>query len=487
MGTAADRRPSVAFLTSLADNTSGSNTPAESSNQHDSLSTSASTLRAAPGYSESGSNSNSRVETLSRDSRRGRDVKSAEIDLVRYQPLPGSVRFASVTEKVLREAPFAVGNSKPMWRVFLTSRPFMELAADGFWFVVAHEILRMPVDAAHSPRFSRMAHVYSHMFTNAPPVFKDMWGSYFFEAWVLTLIILLQESFPKSKSLFDEPSFRMRLLDLCAEWTMGIRPSFPLAGHWVLKFDKRPPTELELLKRRTFGAGLSGTNSMPALPQGDGSKDRANGPTPTARRRGGIPEHRLFYVASRSAIDFGNSPFVKHHLRVLTGGGKTSVAPIRLQVTGEATRTLRPFQEQSLRLANDRLLRSNTWRAAQAVRVRNERPATVDILARIDQRREKLMRQHVSSKRETRQEISRMRIDAAEDRSSIETEAADLLSKGDVHEFSNFLVKHQAKKNCKAERKLLGSGSMGGGGGSLTGGGGGGGGEGEEERWKEMG
>lgn len=38
-----------------------------------------------------------------------------------------------------------------------------------------------------------------------------------------------------------------------------------------------------------------------------------------------------------------------------------------MQVTGEATRTLRPFQEMGLRLANDRLLRSNTWRAAQVM------------------------------------------------------------------------------------------------------------------------
>lgn len=38
-----------------------------------------------------------------------------------------------VVGQVLREAPFAVGNSKPMWRVFLTSQPFTELTADGFW------------------------------------------------------------------------------------------------------------------------------------------------------------------------------------------------------------------------------------------------------------------------------------------------------------------------------------------------------------------
>lgn len=35
------------------------------------------------------------------------------------------------------------------------------------------------------------------------------------------------------------------------------------------------------------------------------------------------------------------------------------------QMTGEATRTLRPFQEEGLRLANDPVVRSNAWRAAQ--------------------------------------------------------------------------------------------------------------------------
>lgn len=54
-------------------------------------------------------------------------------------------------------------------------------------------------------------------------------------------------------------------------------------------------------------------------------------------------------------------------------------------------------------------------------------------------------------------------------RSSIDVEATDLLTRGDVHEFSNFLVKHQAKKYRKAERKLAASGSMasGGGGGPI--------------------
>lgn len=104
MVTGNSRRPSVAFLTTLDDDRgfTGADTLPNNQNERtvDSLSTSASTLQVAPGCSESGSNSNSRVESLSKDSRRGRDVRSAEVDLIGYQPLPGSIRLASVTEKV---------------------------------------------------------------------------------------------------------------------------------------------------------------------------------------------------------------------------------------------------------------------------------------------------------------------------------------------------------------------------------------------------
>lgn len=50
------------------------------------------------------------------------------------------------------------------------------------------------------------------------------------------------------------------------------------------------------------------------------------------RRREKIPDHRLNYVPSRSVIEFGNSPLVTQHLKMLTSGGNPSVAPIRLQV-----------------------------------------------------------------------------------------------------------------------------------------------------------
>lgn len=59
-------------------------------------------------------------------------------------------------------------------------------------FVIAHEVHGEPVDPSRSPRFTRMAHVYSHMFAQTPPIVKDLWGSRFFEAWALTLLILLQ-------------------------------------------------------------------------------------------------------------------------------------------------------------------------------------------------------------------------------------------------------------------------------------------------------
>ena len=52
----------------------------------------------------------------------------------------------------------------------------------------------------------------------------------------------------------------------------------------------------------------------------------------------------------------------------------------------------------------------------KAVRIREQRPATADILERVEKRREDLLRQHAASRRETRREIVRMRSDAAEDR-----------------------------------------------------------------------
>lgn len=101
VASAVEKRASVAFLTGLNERV-GAATPfgnaagGRSTNDATGDSTSTSTLPAPA--SENGSNS--RVESLSRDSRKGRDVKSAEVDLVRYQPLPGSVKLSNTIEKV---------------------------------------------------------------------------------------------------------------------------------------------------------------------------------------------------------------------------------------------------------------------------------------------------------------------------------------------------------------------------------------------------
>ncbi|CAM9756953.1 unnamed protein product, partial [Laminaria digitata] len=178
--------------------------------------------------------------------------------------------------------------------------------------------------------------------------------------------------------------------------------------------------------------------------------------------RGGILEQRMNHVPTRVTVDFGNSPLVHQHLSLLTRGEAPSVTPIRLKVTREARRTLRPFQEIGLRLAEDKTVRSDAWRAAQAVRMREQRPATADILERVEKRREALLRQHASSKRETRREIVRMRSDAAEDRCIIQAEAAGLFSKGDVHEFSNFLARERGKKQRDNDRDQPAAGGGGG-------------------------
>lgn len=131
---AVERRPSVAFLTALNDGGGGSderrpssqsntnnnnnNDPTTTATTTDSASTStgpspaSETLApAGGGCAASDTGSNSRGESLlSRgESRRGRDVKSAEVDLVGYQPLPDSVDLCSVTEKVCTASNHSIG------------------------------------------------------------------------------------------------------------------------------------------------------------------------------------------------------------------------------------------------------------------------------------------------------------------------------------------------------------------------------------------
>ena len=113
MAAAVERRPSVAFLTALNDGTPEDRHSSHSNTNYpttDSGSTSTAPSPASEtatptvcGVSASDTGSNSRVESLSRgEGRRGRDVKSAEVDVVGYQPLPDSVDMSSITEKVRR-------------------------------------------------------------------------------------------------------------------------------------------------------------------------------------------------------------------------------------------------------------------------------------------------------------------------------------------------------------------------------------------------
>lgn len=64
----------------------------------------------APTSSDTGSAS--RLESMSKDSRRSRDVESAEVDLVGYQPLPFPVILPAITDKVGSNASTTAPNTQ---------------------------------------------------------------------------------------------------------------------------------------------------------------------------------------------------------------------------------------------------------------------------------------------------------------------------------------------------------------------------------------
>ncbi|CAM9402652.1 unnamed protein product [Choristocarpus tenellus] len=72
----------------------------------------------------------------------------------------------------------------------------------------------------------------------------------------------------------------------------------------------------------------------------------------------------LSHLSTRRVVEFGNSPLVCQHLRDLRDRGHIMLAT-RLQVTGQATRSIRPFQDTIFDDPGDRSLRRNTQRAAQ--------------------------------------------------------------------------------------------------------------------------
>ncbi|CAM9526982.1 unnamed protein product [Chrysoparadoxa australica] len=346
--------------------------------------------------------------------------------------MPSNVNVAAAVDKVLREAPVSP-SAQALWRPFLMSETFTRLATDSFWWVVGHHIQGTPFNARNSSVFARMSCSYTRLFTKVPTQYKDAFFSTFYEAWGLMLLICLQAAYPKSREAFEAPAFRIGLLDLCSEWTLGMKRLLPVEGHWIQSFGHRPPTEMEALKTRSFGNGLGRDKRVETAPlevHGD-----------VRQSHGGV-----------SRTEFGHSPLVQQYLS-LCGIQVRPRLPVALRLATQSSQSSRPFQDQLKLTARSASESSLSIGGSKTVTSRRPgtstggwglcppRPSTSEVLRQVYQRREELMSGHEQSKMDMWRDVHESRRECLGERAKIRRQATLILNgAGDLHDLSNHIA-----------------------------------------------
>jgi len=153
------------------------------------------------------------------------------------QPLPANVNLEAIIMNVLREAPFANGKAKLVWRKYLGSLEFQRMCMDAFWYLVGHHIQTKP-ELPNSPQLSRMSDNYVRLFFIVAPAYKDSFFTYFHEALACSILLCLISSFPKNSKRYRTSEFKTMVMDLCREWILGLRQSHPSSEHWIHALDE---------------------------------------------------------------------------------------------------------------------------------------------------------------------------------------------------------------------------------------------------------
>jgi len=172
------------------------------------------------------------------------------------RPLPRSVHLPFIIDAVLREAPFVTGKRMQTWRSIIQSQDFQNLSVDSFWWFHANVIEPRDrgVDIGESTDideqlhgrnfteedalFSNMAFSYVHIFRKVQTQHKDSVINKFYEVMAYTILLILGAAYPRRRDHFlEDQALKRHLVDLCAEWTMGIQPRGLDGTHWIIKGD----------------------------------------------------------------------------------------------------------------------------------------------------------------------------------------------------------------------------------------------------------
>jgi len=321
-----------------------------------------------------------------------------EFDKNSYTPLPETVNMELILENVLKSMPFTSGKSRLIWRNHLKSETCRNMVKDIFWWTLSHlGLLKAQAqetqDAAEN-FVSRISDNYIRLFYQLPSAHKDQFFGRFYDSLAQIIFQAYSSAFRGSLQLFDD-DFKLKLVDTFAEWTTGLVPSHPSWLHWAQQVDvkggKGRSNQLATLGRKGMASKMNSSNQA--------STQRWN--------RAVQSGHTLCY-----------SPFVT---KFLSNDRHRKALAFRITLTQDPSRPI------SL---------STTGKNRTEGKVVQTRS---DIIAGTKQRRNEILREYQAAREQTLREITTIRKEISEEQALLGKKRKEVF-KGDVHEYSNYLV-----------------------------------------------
>mmetsp|Transcript_32536 Transcript_32536/g.105771 ORF Transcript_32536/g.105771 Transcript_32536/m.105771 type:complete len:411 (-) Transcript_32536:227-1459(-) len=359
------------------------------------------------------------------------------------RPLPRSVHLPFIIDAVLREAPFVTGKRMQTWRSIIQSQDFQNLSVDSFWWFHANVIEPRDrgVDIGESTDideqlhgrnfteedalFSNMAFSYVHIFRKVQTQHKDSVINKFYEVMAYTILLILGAAYPRRRDHFlEDQALKRHLVDLCAEWTMGIQPRGLDGTHWIIKGDSHNDRKHGVLPK---------TKQIPKSALGNESDVTARSTAAhTSEHRNAL---RGVEPRVRASYSLLHSPFF---CRFLSENATESRAlQFRLGLTMEASRVT-PFLNNHVPEDERSILHRKIKRAIRSA----SKPMPVDyLLSNSSVLRRSAMDQYSKQKQDATKAIAFFNRERRKITAQIEVEQRSVLGSENLREYATKLAK----------------------------------------------
>lgn len=202
----------------------------------------------------------------------------------------------AIAETILREAPFA--SRGRAWRGLLESQAFEGLSVEGLrWFQrhvleprdrgedVAGLDDSLAGDASsgsddanvQDEHFSAMAAKYVELFVSVPAEHKDIYVDHLYEAMAASILLVISTSSHSTRrrdaaSSCEDLVLKRHVINMCAEWTLGMRPRHVGEDHWIVRATTRgtpqPRPAASTASKATLDVGsLAVVDEKPTAPR----------------------------------------------------------------------------------------------------------------------------------------------------------------------------------------------------------------------------